>query len=170
MERNYCPRFVRELKPQEVFVFPSNEKGFHGAGAAGFAMRGTTRNNWRGDSKFLRAMRSKLEDPARVGRWAIYGIGRGYQEGNSGNSYAIATITRPGHKRSIPLSRILQQFKELGEFARKNSSKTFLVVISGGGYSGWSVKDLQEVYRRWCETEPPPKNILLKREYEFRKN
>lgn len=38
MERRFTPDFIRELKPNEVFVFGSNLKGYHGGGAARVAM------------------------------------------------------------------------------------------------------------------------------------
>jgi hypothetical protein len=34
---NYTPEVIKELKPNEVFVFGSNEAGIHGAGAARLA-------------------------------------------------------------------------------------------------------------------------------------
>lgn len=165
---DHCPNFIKELKPNSVLVLGSNLEGFHGAGAAGFAMRGTTRNNWRDDKKFLAAMKSPPGSPKRKGRWAVFGIGKGYQEGLVGASYAIATVTRPGRSKSIPLSRILEQFKELGEFAKKHPEMTFYVVVAGGGYSGWTTKEMQTIYKKWCKDAPPPFNIKLKREYEFR--
>lgn len=38
MERRFTPDFIRELKPNEFFVFGSNLKGYHGGGAARVAM------------------------------------------------------------------------------------------------------------------------------------
>ena len=35
--REYTPDFVTELKPNEIFVFGSNIRGFHGGGAARIA-------------------------------------------------------------------------------------------------------------------------------------
>ena len=170
MSRRYCPDIIKKLPQSCVFVFGSNLGGFHGAGAAGVAMRGTAKNNWRDDVRFLKAMKSPPGSPARLGRWATFGVGKGFQKGRYGLSYAIATVVRPGHKKSIPLSKILNQLIELGRFARKYDHLTFLVTIAGGGYSGWSVEEVQGVYKKWCEVDPPPDNVLLKREYEFRKD
>ena len=36
-DREYTPDFVIELKPNEIFVFGSNIRGFHGGGAARIA-------------------------------------------------------------------------------------------------------------------------------------
>ena len=39
MEKRFTPDFIRELKPNEVFVFGSNLSGAHGGGAALVALR-----------------------------------------------------------------------------------------------------------------------------------
>ena len=39
MEKRFTPDFIRELKPNEVFVFGSNLSGSHGGGAALVALR-----------------------------------------------------------------------------------------------------------------------------------
>jgi hypothetical protein len=163
-----CPDYVSELKDDEVFVFGSNNSGFHGAGSAGLAQRGTTKNTWRSDAKFLAALKTPLGDLSRRGVWAELGIGRGYQQGNDGMSYAIATVTRPGAKRSIPLADILSQLIELGEFASNHMKLNFLVCILGGGYNGWTVSEIQDVYFLWCNENPPPLNVHLRQEYEYR--
>jgi hypothetical protein len=168
MTREYCPRSINVLPKGAVFCFGSNGGGFHGAGAAGVAMRGTSRNSWRQDKPFLRALKTPLGSPERIGRWAVLGVGRGFQEGHYGLSYAIETVTHPGRRKSVPLSRILKQLKELGQFAREHEELKFLVVISGGGYNGWTIEEMKTVYRKWCKEDPPPDNVLLKREYEFR--
>lgn len=166
--RKYCPESITSLKPNQVFVFGSNEQGFHGAGAAGLAQRGTSRNNWRGDKAFLEALDSPSISEKRKGRWSFLGKGRGYQEGKDGSSYAIATVLRAGKRKSIRLSKILEQLIELGEFAKEHPEKEFLVVIAGGGYNGWSIKDIQGIHKTWCKEEPPSENILLKKKYDFR--
>lgn len=166
--RSYCPPKVTSLKPNQVFVFGSNLQGFHGAGAAGYAQRGTEKNTWRQDKQFLAALRSGPNDPKRHGKWSVLGEGIGFQEGREGKSYAIATVTRAGRKRSMPLSKILAQLKELGEFAKEHQELNFLVAVGGGGLNGWTVEEMQEVYRKWCEEDPPTDNVYLLREYEFR--
>ena len=39
MEKKFTPDYIRELEPNEVFVFGSNLGGFHGGGAALVAMK-----------------------------------------------------------------------------------------------------------------------------------
>ena len=159
------PKWITSLEPHQVFVFGSNEQGFHGAGTAGYAQRGTADNTWRTDPQFLKAKDSPEGSPDRVGKWAVYGIGRGYMVGHEGQSYAIATVTRAGHRRSQSLHNILAQFKELGRFAVEHPELEFLLTISGGGYNGWSVSEIQRVYDAWLQTKTIPENILLPPDY-----
>ena len=60
--------------------------------------------------------------------------------------------------------KIYFQLYELGDFAKFNLDLEFLVCILGGGYNGWTVAEMQTVYRRWCEDSPPPSNVLLRKE------
>ena len=69
------------LASNQVFVFGSNATGFHGAGAAGLGLRGDHRNNWKKDETFRLAMRSPEGSPHRVGKWAVFGVARGFQQG-----------------------------------------------------------------------------------------
>jgi hypothetical protein len=108
---------IKALGENQVFVFGSNSAGFHGAGSAGLACRGESKNTWRTDPWFLNAMKSPRGSHARVGKWATYGEARGFQCGTDGKSYAIITIVRPGQRRSYPLEKIQEQIKELFEFA-----------------------------------------------------
>jgi uncharacterized protein YeaO (DUF488 family) len=150
---------ITKLKQDQVFVFGSNLNGFHGAGAAGFAQRGTPKNNWRQDQTFLKALRSPPDSLLRQGMWSYLGQGRGYQEGSEGASYAIATVTKPRARRSIPLQEILVQLKELGSFARSHPEKTFFCAISGGGYNGYSRQEIENIYDQWIKEDYPPLNI-----------
>jgi hypothetical protein len=45
MENRVTENLITSLNSNEVFVFGSNEDGFHGAGAAGFAFRYDTKCN-----------------------------------------------------------------------------------------------------------------------------
>jgi hypothetical protein len=74
------------LAPYEVFVFGSNDSGFHGAGAAGFAFSGTLANGWRACPKKQAAIKVPLGHPDRIGFWAVCGVVEGFQSGTSGRS------------------------------------------------------------------------------------
>lgn len=149
------PQFITTLKPFEVFVFGSNGTGFHGAGAAGLAMRGDSRNTWREDQEFLMAMNSPPGSMERQGKWAVLGVAQGFQEGREGKSYAIQTVTRPGARRSINLSVILHQLKGLKTFSLQHSGWIFLITRLGEGYAGYSH---QEMSNLWNQLKPFPDN------------
>lgn len=139
------PDIITSLAPNEIFVFGSNRSGFHGAGAAGLACRGDAANTWRDDPWFLKAMKAPVGSPDRVGKWAVYGVGRGWQQGREGMSYAIQTIERPGLKRSTPLADIEEQLGELFRFADEHSEWTFLMTPIGAGLSGYTAREMAGV-------------------------
>ena len=139
---------ITQLQPNQVFIFGSNSTGFSGAGSAGLACRGTSQNTWRTDPWFLAAKDSPVGSPMRIGKWAVYGVSRGFQVGREGMSYAIETIRRPGMKRSTPLAEIEQQFYELAAFARSHPEWEFLMTPVGVGLAGYTVEDLRPIWER----------------------
>jgi len=130
------------LADDEVFVFGSNLNGFHGAGTAGLAMRGDSRNNWRQDSAF----REMLRQGHGVGKWARLNTAHGYQRGTVGCSYAIPTVTKPGARRSIELDVIRLYIDKLHKFALFNSHLKFLITPLGEGYAGYSTEEMDTVW------------------------
>jgi len=137
---------ITTLKPNEVFVYGTNSTGFSGAGAAGLACRGEAKNTWRTDPWFLKAMKAPVGSPDRIGKWAVYGVARGYQVGREGASYAIQTIVRPGQKRSTPLSEIKDQLMELSEFAREHKELRFIMTPIGTGLAGWKKSEIKVIW------------------------
>jgi hypothetical protein len=135
------------LAPDEVFVFGSNSTGFHGAGAAGLACRGTALNTWRRDPWFLHAKAAPAGSPARVGVWATFGVARGLQSGTRGRSYAVQTIVHPGRHRSTTRREIYHQLVALSRLARACPDQRFVVTPLAEGYSGYSRDEMGEVWR-----------------------
>lgn len=133
-----------------ILIFGSNEQGFHGAGTAGFAMRGDFRNNWRNDATFLAAIK---QGSGTRGLYAQYGIGRGFQMGHKGYSYAIATVTRPGQRRSVPFMDMQLQVDELIDFMRAHQSDTFCLTKFGSGLGGNPEEDMKRLWDQIL-TEP----------------
>jgi hypothetical protein len=142
-------RPINELAPDEVFVFGSNRRGFHGAGAAGLALRGDAGTGWRHDLRFLAMSRSPAGSPGRIGNWAVFGVGRGHQVGRSGQSYAIETIEWPGreYRRGRPLGAIATQLQGLVVFAREHYELRFLITPIGEGFSGYTRDEMGHVWR-----------------------
>jgi len=150
---------INKLREEEVFIFGSNARGFHGAGAAGLAFRGDARNTWREDEHFLSALRAPAGSVARVGKWAVLGVARGFQVGTEGKSYGIVTVTRPGAKRSISRREICLQFIKLWKFAKANPQMVFLLTPVGCGYAGYSPAEMQEVLDYVSKKYGVPENI-----------
>lgn len=168
MIRKYTPDGLEYISQNQVFVFGSNLDGFHGAGAAGLACRGDARNNWREDQWFLKAMKSPVGSPNRIGWWAVYGIARGFQIGKIGKSYAIPTVTKPGKKRSISILDIGNSLRDLYNFAENRSDLEFLITKIGLGLAGYSLQEMQDLFKNTQEMFVAPDNIIFPREYEFR--
>lgn len=141
---------IRSLESNEVFVFGSNSTGFHGAGAAGMAMRGDASNSWRQDSDFLLAKSAPPGHSNRIGKWAVYGEARGFQEGKEGKSYAIETILHPGELRSVSRRDIYSQLIELVEYAKSHPELKFIITEIGSNYAGYTSEEMQVV---WDELE-----------------
>lgn len=152
---------ITTLAPHQVFLFGSNASGFHGAGAAGLAMRGTAANTWRTDPAFLAAICAPVGHPDRVGRWAVFGVARGLQQGREGTSYAIQTIERPGWKRSTPLRDIEDQIVALFEWAEANPTREVLFTPIGAGLSGWTPAEMASTLARAIERHAKPANVVI---------
>lgn len=164
-------KFISELSEDEVFVFGSNLSGFHGAGSAGYAMRGTTQNTWRSDKQFLDKLSGR--DPDKRGRWAVFGVGRGYQVGACGRSYAVPTVERPGKPGCVDRRYLLHELVHLCQFARKHPELKFLVVKLGatrseGGYSYFGIAYVRALWALIHKKIGLPDNIILPEEQEVR--
>ena len=156
--------FITSLAEDEVFVFGSNLNGFHGAGSAGYAMRGTVKNDWRTDQKFLDIKSGK--NPDKRGKWAVFGEGIGFQEGLEGKSYAIATVERPGHQGSVTEEHLHHQLLHLVRFARDHPELKFRLVKLGanraeGGYSYLGLELVNQVWNKIRASENIPSNIIF---------
>ncbi len=153
---------ITSLKPNQVFVFGSNDAGFHGAGAAGFACRGDAKNTWRQDHWFNKALNAPLNSPIRQGKWAVVGRARGLQIGREGKSYAIVTITRPGYKRSTPLVSIRDDIIELFYFASLSPFYEFLMTPIGAGLAGYVNSEMADTFHKAIKKHGKlPPNITL---------
>lgn len=143
----------------DVFVFGSNASGFHGAGSAGEAFRGDSRNNWRQDANFLTAIGAPAGSEEKVGLRAIFGQSRGLMQGSEGYGYGICTVTKPGRRRSITRKEIACQLRELFRFAKEHPELTFNLTPVGCGYAGYSRLEMQEIIDWLLTTEGQPANL-----------
>lgn len=146
-----------KLRYNDVFVFGTNESGFHGAGGAGFAWSGDSSNSWRQNPDFLRALNSPVGDEVRVGLRAVLGQSRGLMLGKEGFGYGICTTKKPGAKRSVPLVEIQEQIRELIAFAKSRPELCFRVSNFGSGYAGYSKAEIEAL---WTNLGEIPGNIV----------
>lgn len=142
---------ITTLEDNQVFVFGSNLSGFHGGGAAGFASFGPGKN-WR-DFHY-----SSKPDGWK-GLWNVKGCAEGFQEGLSGKSYAIPTVTEPGARRSISLEEIRKSVLKFYGFAQAHPELEFLVAYSskGANLNGYSPQEMAIVFLR----NPPLDNVIF---------
>lgn len=159
---------ITHLEPNEVFVFGSNLQGFHGAGSAGYAMRGDARNNWRSDDLFLDIMYNRARD--RRGRWAVFGICRGFQVGMIGKSYAIPTVESPGLQGKVNEDYFLKELREFIQFTLDHPELRFLVVKLGanrseGGYSYLGLETVAKCFQIIRDDIGIPQNVVLPEQF-----
>lgn len=163
---------ITQLKESEVFVFGANEKGFHGAGSAGFAFHAQKGNVWRTNDQFQKALqtlqakeRGQNYDPENLkGNWAILGE-IGLMQGKIGQSYGIVTTEAPGKQGKVNADFLLQEMKNLMACANTHPKLTFLCVNFGlsrahGGFAWWSPHQLRPLWNQAAEASGGcPKNI-----------
>jgi hypothetical protein len=133
---------VEKVNKNQIFVFGSNMKGIHGAGAAGAASKmGLTKA----------------------------GQARGIMTSKGGMSYALPTITVPGQLKSLPEEVIIDNIKELYQTAQVFSKNEFLIGYTeaaarpdGTNLSGWTP---QEIANMFAAAGPIPNNIVFNEEF-----
>jgi hypothetical protein len=161
---NVGVKMITSLQQNEVFVFGSNLSGFHGAGSAGYAMRGIAANTWRDDVNFRAIMSGK--NPDKRGLWAVFGVGRGFQVGLTGRSYAIPTVERPGFQGIVTEAFFLEELRIFVAFARSHPELIFRVVKLGanraeGGYSYLGLEAVKRCLDIIREESAIPSNIMF---------
>lgn len=152
---------MEEVKKREsILVFGSNLQGFHGAGSAGLAMRGSADNTWRTDANFLRAMKAPVGHADRIGLRAVYGVVEGLQQGTQGKSWAIPTVTRPGARRSVPLGDIQKSLHKLWQFAIQHPEYDFEFSKLGCHYAGYTSDEMLKVIQNVASELATPRSLL----------
>lgn len=129
----------------DIFVFGTNGTGFHGAGSAGYAMLGIKGNQWRTTLIPGTNMTMATAPNGTKGLLAVKGVSRGLMIGTKGASYGIQTVTKPGARRSIPLSDIKNQLFELKACAQKHNNHTFHLSAIGTGYAGYTEEEINRI-------------------------
>jgi len=161
---------ITELAENEVFVFGSNRKHFHGAGAAGFAFSGTTKNDWRTCPLKQNAINRPMEKNPKTdmsniyGRWAVWGRG-GHQKGYLGQSYAIITCEFPGGPR-VKIEELEDQLFALLNYCNIRKDLKFLLTAIGTGYAGFTQKEVDlALNNSIVELGGKPENLVITSSY-----
>lgn len=157
---------ITELKPNQVFIYGSNRRNFHGAGAASFAFCGSNKNDWRENPlKQLAIYQPNLVNPEtgrlnKIGRWNIWGVNyHGLQTGYLGQSYDIITVENPGGAR-VSNEELEKQFENLFDFAKHNPTKEFLMSKVGCGLAGFSELYMGSLVKKLIDKLGKPDNII----------
>lgn len=102
----------------EIFVFGSNLRGYHGAGAAKVAF-------------------------GSYG--AVMGVSEGFQTSN-GKSASYAIPTKNKNLKALSLSEIERYVKTFVSFVNSNPDKEFFVTSIGCGYAGYSADQIAPMF------------------------
>jgi len=149
------------LRDDQVYVFGSNESGFHGAGSAAQAMWGRRGNLWR--TEFIPGTHLLLSDApyGEKGLYAVKGIARGLMKGRKGYGYGIQTVTKPGARQSISLDEIEKQLVELWKYADTHPEFEFIMTPVGCGYAGYTTTQIKTRITKITKKYPQVLNIVL---------
>lgn len=163
--KTHSRSLITELAPNEVMVFGSNTSGFHGAGSAGYAFKGTAANDWRSNVACLRAINAKPGDASRIGKWAVWGTARGLMTGHEGKSYAIVTTDQPGRQGAVTIETVAKEVATLAQFAKDHPELTFYCAAFGlsrqwGGFSWFTLDQMRSIFAKLDAAGDLPENLL----------
>lgn len=110
------------------------------------------------DQIFVFGSNTEGRDGAGAARAALsFGAQYGNPRGLQGKTYAIITKDLRKGNRSVSLSYIESQIKEMYNFARKHREKEFIVTPIGCGLGGFSASEIGPLFTK----NHPPDNISL---------
>lgn len=146
---------ITSLENNEVFVFTSNDSGFHGGGSAGFASFGRAGNVWREENY-------DKKPNGFLGRWNVKGKAEGIQQGTDGRSYAIPSVTKPGARRSKTPEQITKGINTFYKYAVSHPNDKFYVAQSAKpGYNGYQPEEMATMWGHM----PIPHNVYFLDEF-----
>ncbi|MEY3920475.1 MAG: hypothetical protein RL634_236 [Bacteroidota bacterium] len=146
------------LKQKDIFVFQTNENGFHGAGSAGWAFNGKA-SGWQNNKKF----QTQWNSGERVrGLFAILRQSSGLMAGTDGIGYGIVTCVTAAQPKSVPMSDIEAQLKELRSYTIRKPFLNFILASIGTGHAGYSQNEMWEMYISATEGRIPENWFIIK--------
>jgi hypothetical protein len=145
----YTPENITSLKPNEVFVFGSNDRGNHGKGAAKTALDkfGAIYNQASGRQGQSFAVRTKM-----------------YQDGNLLEYNKL----RDENKKKMD-SMTVQDLNNLRLEALTNPDIKYYVTQIGTKLAGRTVNQMKSFFERMNNKFGIPDNLILPKEFEVRK-
>jgi hypothetical protein len=160
--REYTPKEVLELQPNEVFVFGANTLGHHGSGSAGYAQYKNGKANY------------NVLEPGTKGYWSEYGVTDRIMQGTNGMSYGVVTKfasmkngkLKIGAKNSIPLSAVEESVVGMLKTAADNPNLKFLVTAIGVKQAGWNTPQIRSIFAK--HNAIIPDNVILPKIFEVR--
>jgi hypothetical protein len=160
--REYTPKEVLELQPNEVFVFGANTLGHHGSGSAGYAQYKNGKANY------------NVLEPGTKGYWSEYGVTDRIMQGTNGMSYGVVTKfasmkngkLKIGAKNSIPLSAVEESVVGMLKTAADNPNLKFLVTAIGVKQAGWTTPQIRSIFAK--HNAIIPDNVILPKIFEVR--
>jgi hypothetical protein len=160
--REYTPKEVLELQPNEVFVFGANTLGHHGSGSAGYAQYKNGKANY------------NVLEPGTKGYWSEYGVTDRIMQGTNGMSYGVVTKfasmkngkLKIGAKNSIPLSAVEESVVGMLKTAADNPNLKFLVTAIGVKQAGWTSPQIRSIFAK--HNAIIPDNVILPKIFEVR--
>ena len=146
--REYTPENITSLKPNEVFVFGSNDRGNHGAGAAKTAVDkfGAIYKQASGRQGQSFAVRTKM-----------------YQDGNL---LEYNKLTEENKKNMDSMT--VQDLNNLRLEALANPGTKYYVTQIGTKLAGRTVEQMKSFFERMNSKFGIPDNLILPKEFEVR--
>jgi hypothetical protein len=146
------------LKHRDIFVFQTNENGFHGAGSAGWAFNGKA-SGWENNKKF----QTQWNSGQRIrGLFAILRQPAGLMAGTDGIGWGVVTCVTAAQPRSVPISDIAAQLKELRTYAIRRPFLNFIIASIGTGHAGYTQEEMWEVYTSATNGRMPDNWFIIK--------
>lgn len=130
------------LKQRDIFIFQTNENGFHGGGSAGWAFMGKA-SGWERNKNFQEQWNSGKKSR---GLFAILRQSSGLMAGTDGIGWGICTCVTAVQPRSVPLDEIKEQLKELYSYTVRKPFLQFIFAPIGTGHAGYSQNEMWDLY------------------------
>ena len=143
---------------RDIFIFQTNENGFHGAGSAGWAFMGKA-SGWERNKSFMNQWNSGEKSR---GLFAILRQSSGLMAGTDGIGWGICTCVSAAQPKSVSISEIIDQLKELNSYTIRKPFLQFIFAPIGTGHAGYSQDEMWEAYIESTQGRFPTNWFVIK--------